>query len=87
MTQAVSRFQRPAALCVVVTTFGTVAVVAGEAFSPLWPLVFLGAAACLLGIAGLCIFVYRVGQESGDGVLRSLRKTLRAAIQLIFDLP
>jgi hypothetical protein len=87
MTKAVSRYQRPAVLCLLVLTFGTVAVGVGEAFSPLWPLAALGAAACLIGITGLCIFVYRVSRETGNGALRSLRQTLRAAIQLLFDLP
>jgi hypothetical protein len=87
MAQVLSRSQRLAVLCLLVITFGGVAVVVGEAVSPLWPLLVIGAGGCLIGIFGLCILVYRISRESGDSFLTSLGRTLRAAIQVISDLP
>jgi len=77
---------RLASLCLLVALIGSVGVVAGEIVPALWLLSVLGALGCVSGITGLSILVYRVSLQTGAGVLRSLGRTLLAAMQLIFDL-
>jgi hypothetical protein len=77
---------RLATLCLLVALTGSVGLVAGEVVSALWLLTLLGAVGCLAGVTGLGILVYRVSRQTGTGILRSLGRTLSAAIQLIFDL-
>jgi hypothetical protein len=77
---------RVATVWLFVALIGGVGVVAGEVVSALWLLAVLGAIACLAGVTGLGILVYRVSRQTGTGVLRSLGRTLLAAIRLLFDL-
>ena len=76
-----------AAACLLLTLTGSAWLILTESVS--WPLVLSvpGIAAVLAGIIGLCFFVYRAGRRTGDGFVKALGRTIRAAIMLIIDLP
>lgn len=76
-----------AAACLLLTLTGSAWVILTESVS--WPLVLSipGVAAVLVGIIGLCFFVYRGSRRMGDGFFKALGRTIRAAIMLIIDLP
>jgi hypothetical protein len=84
--QVPSSPSRLATLSLLVALIGSVGVVAGEFVSALWLLTVLGAIGCLAGVTVLGILVYRVSRQTGTGVLRSLGRTLLAAIRLMSDL-